>query len=84
LRFLRWEEEEEETKEEEMEEGTHTSSKGESDKSQPNDQIVESPLKKLKKKHEKLPIVKRVFNSTKTRAIEAKMKATKANLGKLK
>jgi hypothetical protein len=64
-----------------MEEGTHTSSKGQLNRSQPNDQIVESPLKKFKKKREKLPIAKRVSNSTKTRVIEVKIKATKANLG---
>jgi hypothetical protein len=47
LRFSRWEEEEEEEEiEEEMEKGIHTSSKGQSDRSQPNDQIVESPLMK--------------------------------------
>jgi ribosomal protein S21 len=67
-----------------MEEGTHTSSKGQSDRSQPNDQTVESPLKKFKKKCEKLRVTKRVSNSTKTRVVEAKVRATKANLGKLK
>jgi len=67
-----------------MEEGTHTSSKGQLNRSQLNDQIVESPLKKFKKKHEKLSIVKKVFNFTKTRVVEVKIKATKANLGKLK
>ncbi len=67
-----------------MEEGTHTSSKGQLNRSQPNDQTVESPLKKFKKKCEKLPIVKKVFNFNETRVVEAKIKATKANLGKLK
>ncbi len=38
LRFVGWEEEEEEEiEEEEMGKGTHTSSKGQSDRSQPND-----------------------------------------------
>jgi hypothetical protein len=45
-----------------MEEGTHISSKEQLNRSQPNDQTVESPFKKCKKKHEKLPIVKKVFN----------------------
>jgi hypothetical protein len=67
-----------------MEEGTHTSSKGKLDRSQPNDQTIESPLKKFKKKCKKLPIVKRVSNSTKTRVIEVKVRATNAKLGKLK
>jgi hypothetical protein len=67
-----------------MEEGTHTSSKGKSNRSQPNDQIVESPLKKFKKKRENLLIVKRVSHATKTSAAKMKVKATKANLGKLK
>jgi hypothetical protein len=77
LIFLGWEEEE-------MEKGTHTSSKGQSNRSQPNDQTVESPLKKFKKKREKLLIVKRVSNSTKTSVAKVKVKAIKANLGKLK
>jgi hypothetical protein len=76
-------EEEKEIEEEEMGKGTHTSSKGPLDRSQPNDQIVESPLMKFKKKREKLPIVKRVFNSTKTRATAVKVNATKANVGEL-
>ncbi len=67
-----------------MEEGTHTLSNGQLNRSQPNDQIVESLLKNFKKKHENLPIAKKVFNSTKTRAIEVEIRATKANLGKLK
>jgi hypothetical protein len=67
-----------------MEEGTHTSSKGQLNRSQPNDQTIESPLKKFKNKCEKLLISKRVFNSTKTRVVEAKIRVTKANLGKLK
>jgi hypothetical protein len=46
---------------------THTSSKGQLDRSQPNDQTIESPLKKLEKKHKKLPTAKRVSNSTKTK-----------------
>ncbi len=59
LAFSRDEEEEEE------EEGTCTSSKGQYDGSHPNDQTVDSPLKK--KKHEKTPIVKKVSISTKQR-----------------
>jgi hypothetical protein len=51
--------------EEEMEGGPCTSSKGQSNKSQPNHQTVESPLKKQKKKCEKMPIVKRVSTSIK-------------------
>jgi hypothetical protein len=84
LKFSRWEEEEEEEIEEEMEKGTHTSSKGQLNRSQPNDQTVESPLTKFRKKRVKLPIAKRVSNSTKTRAVEVKVSATKANVGKLK
>jgi len=87
LKFLGWEEEEEEkvkeTKEE-MEKGTHTSSKGQLNRSQPNDQTVESPLKNFKMKCEKLSIVKKVYNFTKTRVDKVKVRATKANLGKLK
>lgn len=56
LRFFEWEEEE--TKEEEMEEGTHTSSKGQLDRSQPNDQTIESPLKKFKKKNKKYQLLR--------------------------
>ncbi len=67
-----------------MEEVTHTSSKGQSDRSQPNNQTIESPLKKFKKKSKKLPIAQRVSNSTKTRVAQAKMKAIKAKLGRLK
>jgi len=87
LKFLGWEEEEEKEKEikEEMEEGTHTSNKGQLNRSQPNDQTVESPLKNFKMKCEKLSVVKKVYNFTKTRADhKVKVKATKANLGKLK
>jgi transcription antitermination factor NusG len=75
LKFLGWEEEEEEEKvketKEEMEKGT-------------NDQIVDSPLKNFKMKCEKLSIVKKVYNFTKTRVDKVKVRATKANLGKLK
>jgi hypothetical protein len=54
---------------EDAQECTGTSSKGPSDKSHPNDQVVESPLKKTQKKNQKvkIPIAERVFASTKTR-----------------
>jgi hypothetical protein len=48
LRFSRWEDEEEEEGEE-TKVGTSTFSKGRSNRSEPNDQIVKSPLKKPKK-----------------------------------
>ncbi len=67
-----------------MEGGTCTYSKGQIDGSQPNDQIVESPLKKHKKKRKKIPIAKRVFTFTKMRVVEAKAKATKHNPRKLR
>lgn len=70
--------------EEEMEGGTCTSSKGQSYGSQPNDQTMESSLNRLNKKCKKMPIVKRASTSTKTWVVEANVKATKHNLGKLK
>jgi fatty acid-binding protein DegV len=76
LRFSPWEEE--------MEGGTSTYNKGQFDGSQPNDQTVESPLKKHKKKHEKIPIAKRVSTFTNMQVIEAKAKATKHNPRKLR
>jgi hypothetical protein len=84
LRFSQWEEEDEgeEEEEEESDEGIGTSSKGKSDMEQPNDQIFESPLKKHKKKREKLSIVKRVSTSTKMQGVEVKTRATKLKLGK--
>lgn len=55
-----------------------TSNKGSSDKSHLNDQTVESPLKKTKKKsRDKCLVAQRVFVFTKTRAIDPKTRATK-------
>ncbi len=47
LRFSEWEEEEE------MEEVTHTSNKGQLDRSQPNDQTIESPIEEIQKEKQK-------------------------------
>lgn len=67
------------------EKNTCTSNKGPYDKSQPNDQTVESPLKKIKKKsQDKTPIAQRVYMSTKTRATNNKAKGTKQGQGKSK
>jgi hypothetical protein len=63
--------------------GACTSSKGQFDGSQPNDQPIESPLKKQKKNCEKMLIVKRVSTSTKMRVAEAKKKPPSTIQGNL-
>jgi hypothetical protein len=69
---------------EDAQECTGTSSKGPSDKSHPNDQVVESPLKKNKKNQKvKIPIAKRVFASIKTRVADKSWSA-KHGQGKVK
>jgi hypothetical protein len=60
------------------EENACTSNKGPYDKSKPNDQTVDSPLKKIKKKsQDKTLIMQKVYVSTKTRAVDNKAKGTK-------
>jgi hypothetical protein len=57
--------------------GTSTSSKGPFEKDQHNDQLVESPLKKIKKnKSEKILVAQRVYVSTKIGVADLKMKTT--------
>jgi hypothetical protein len=65
--------------------GIGTSSKGPFENDHHNDQLVESPLKKIKKKKsKKIPIAQRAFVFTKTWAADLKMKATKHVGGKPK
>jgi hypothetical protein len=66
-------------------EHTWASNKGPYDKSQFNDQTIESPLKKTKKKiQEKTLIAQSVFVSTKTRVVDTKNISLKHGHGRTK